>query len=150
VRRVVISCPDSDTDAEGSSLIAALINPPSHGVLTLNLDGSFTYVHDGSAFGDSFTYKAEDGNLASNLATVTLSIFQPICVGCAKTTVLDAYERQSYTYGTLVRRLNIQRDPSRLPLTEVQFNLERVAAIVRPLLEFPIEESIESAPVFVP
>jgi hypothetical protein len=25
-----------------------------------------------------------------------------------------------------------------------------VAAIVRPLLEFPMEESIESAPVFVP
>jgi len=32
----------------------------------------------------------------------------------------------------------------------VRVNLERVAAIVRPLLEFPIEESIESAPVFVP
>jgi hypothetical protein len=32
----------------------------------------------------------------------------------------------------------------------VRINLERVAAIVRPLLEFPIEESIESAPVFVP
>jgi len=32
----------------------------------------------------------------------------------------------------------------------VRINLERVAAIVRPLLEFQIEESIESAPVFLP
>jgi amino acid adenylation domain-containing protein len=46
----------------------------------------------------------------------------------AKKTMLDAYEHQEYTYGTLVRRLAIRRDPSRLPLLEVQFNLERVGA----------------------
>jgi amino acid adenylation domain-containing protein len=45
-----------------------------------------------------------------------------------KKTVLDAYEHQSYTYGTLVRKLAIPRDPSRLPLMEVQFNLERLGA----------------------
>jgi hypothetical protein len=32
----------------------------------------------------------------------------------------------------------------------VRINLERVSAIAQPLLEFPIEESVESAPVFVP
>ena len=42
--------------------------------------------------------------------------------------VLEAYEHQSYTYGTLVRKLAIPRNPSRLPLIEVQFNLERVGA----------------------
>ncbi len=40
--------------------------------------------------------------------------------------LLDAYEHQTYTYGTLVRKLAIPRNPSRLPLIEVQFNLERV------------------------
>jgi amino acid adenylation domain-containing protein len=45
-----------------------------------------------------------------------------------KRTLLDAYEHQTYTYGTLVRKLGIPRDPSRLPLIEVQFNLERVGA----------------------
>ncbi|MEA2984725.1 MAG: hypothetical protein QOD94_979, partial [Alphaproteobacteria bacterium] len=45
-----------------------------------------------------------------------------------KTTLLDAYEHQAYTYGTLVRNLAIPRDPSRQPLMEVQFNLERVGA----------------------
>jgi amino acid adenylation domain-containing protein len=43
-----------------------------------------------------------------------------------KKTLLDAYDHQSYTYGTLVRRLAMRRDPSRLPLMEVQFNLERI------------------------
>jgi amino acid adenylation domain-containing protein len=41
-------------------------------------------------------------------------------------TLLDAYDHQNYTYGRLVRKLTFQRDPSRLPLTEVQFNLERI------------------------
>ena len=40
--------------------------------------------------------------------------------------LLAAYDHQNYTYGRLVRKLTIPRDPSRLPLTEVQFNLERV------------------------
>ena len=45
-----------------------------------------------------------------------------------KRALLDAYEHQTYTYGTLVRKLGLVRDPSRLPLIEVQFNVERVGA----------------------
>ena len=45
-----------------------------------------------------------------------------------KKTLLDAYDHQSYTYGTLARKLAIPRDPSRLPLMEVQFNLERIGS----------------------
>jgi amino acid adenylation domain-containing protein len=40
--------------------------------------------------------------------------------------LLDAYDHQNYTYGRLVRKLSIPRDPGRLPLMEVQFNLEKV------------------------
>jgi len=40
--------------------------------------------------------------------------------------LLKAFEHQRYTYGTLVRKLAIPRKPSRLPLIEAQFNLERV------------------------
>jgi amino acid adenylation domain-containing protein len=43
-----------------------------------------------------------------------------------KKSLLDAYEHQTYTYGTLVRKLALRRGSSRLPLMEVQFNLERV------------------------
>ncbi len=31
-------------------------------------------------------------------------------------TVLDAYEHQNYTFGTLVRKLALPREPGRLPL----------------------------------
>lgn len=41
---------------------------------------------------------------------------------------LAAFDRQEYTFGTLVRKLAIRRDMNRLPLTELQFNLERVGA----------------------
>ncbi len=41
--------------------------------------------------------------------------------------VLDAYEHQDCTLGTIIRALDLPRDLSRLPLTDVQFNLERLA-----------------------
>ena len=40
-------------------------------------------------------------------------------------TVLDAFEHQRYTYGTLLQKLAIPRDPSRLPLVSVLFNLDQ-------------------------
>ncbi len=47
-------------------------------------------------------------------------------LGQLRQTVVDAYEHQNYTYGTLVRQLALPRDPSHLPLLDVQFNLERI------------------------
>ncbi|GGG93372.1 hypothetical protein GCM10011586_05150 [Silvibacterium dinghuense] len=43
-----------------------------------------------------------------------------------RSTLLDAYDHQDYTYGTLLRRLKIPSDPSRLPLIEFQVNVEQV------------------------
>jgi amino acid adenylation domain-containing protein len=45
--------------------------------------------------------------------------------------VLDAYEHQSYTLGTLVRKLQLAREQNRVPLAEIQFNLERLADQIR-------------------
>ncbi len=42
-----------------------------------------------------------------------------------RTTMLDAYEHQQYTFGTLLRKLPLPRDPSRLPLVSVVFNLDQ-------------------------
>ena len=43
-----------------------------------------------------------------------------------KPVVLDAYEHQHATYGSMVRALTPRREPGRLPLSEIQFNLEQV------------------------
>ncbi|HYI11937.1 MAG TPA: Ig-like domain-containing protein [Thermoanaerobaculia bacterium] len=80
----------NDTDAEGNALTAILVSGPANASsFTLNPDGTFTYVHDGSeTTSDSFTYKANDGSADSNVATVTIAITP---VNDAPVAVADAY-----------------------------------------------------------
>jgi amino acid adenylation domain-containing protein len=46
-------------------------------------------------------------------------------LGKMRRQVLDAYDHQEYTFGSLLKKLTIPRDPSRLPLVSVVFNLDR-------------------------
>ena len=65
----------NDTDVDGDSLTAVYVGGPSHGTLTLNPNGSFTYTPHAFFVGvDSFTYKAYDGHVHSNVATVTVTV----------------------------------------------------------------------------
>ncbi|TWI96354.1 amino acid adenylation domain-containing protein [Mucilaginibacter frigoritolerans] len=41
-----------------------------------------------------------------------------------KTEILDAYDHQQYTFGSLLKKLNIPRDTSRVPLVPVMFNID--------------------------
>ncbi|MBW3549723.1 MAG: amino acid adenylation domain-containing protein [Proteobacteria bacterium] len=43
----------------------------------------------------------------------------------AQAVLLDAIEHQRYTFGTLLKKLRIRRDPSRTPLVSVLFNLDQ-------------------------
>jgi hypothetical protein len=84
---------DNDTDVEDDTLEATLVSAPSHGTLTLNTDGSFTYVHDGTTSSDSFTYRAYDGTDYSNVATVTINIqlFDPVITAITVTSDSPTY-----------------------------------------------------------
>ncbi|AXY59742.1 VCBS domain-containing protein [Acinetobacter sp. WCHAc010052] len=65
----------NDSDAENNLLTAILVTGPAHGTLTLNADGTFSYVHDGSeTTSDSFTYKVNDGTVDGNTVTVQISV----------------------------------------------------------------------------
>jgi len=65
----------NDTDGEGDSLTAVLVDGPANGTLVLEADGSFLYTPDADFDGDdSFTYRAADGLLESNIATVTIAV----------------------------------------------------------------------------
>jgi VCBS repeat-containing protein len=83
----------NDTDVEGDTLavvevegaalnVGAEVTLVSGATVTLNSDGSFSYdpngafesLDDGETDTDSFTYRAGDGDLDSNLATVTITI----------------------------------------------------------------------------
>ena len=66
---------DGDSDPEGAPLTAELISGPTHGSLSLSEDGTFIYSHDGSeTTSDSFTYRANDGELDSNTVTISIAI----------------------------------------------------------------------------
>ncbi len=65
----------NDTDAESNPLTAAKVANPAHGSVTLSANGSFSYTPAANYCGsDSFTYKAYDGALYSNVATVSIAV----------------------------------------------------------------------------
>jgi VCBS repeat-containing protein len=65
----------NDSDADGNPLSASKLADPSHGTVTLNANGSFTYTPAAGFNGtDSFSYRASDGTAQSNTATVTITI----------------------------------------------------------------------------
>ncbi|NOS69719.1 MAG: tandem-95 repeat protein, partial [Verrucomicrobia bacterium] len=65
----------NDSDPDGDLLTAVLVASPTHGALTLNTNGSFTYIPDANYHGpDSFSYHANDGTTNSGIATVTLTV----------------------------------------------------------------------------
>ncbi|SEA99110.1 non-ribosomal peptide synthetase [Variovorax sp. YR216] len=57
------------------------------------------------------------------------------------TTLLDAFEHQTLTYGALLRKLSVPRDPSRLPLVNVLFNLDSGALVTSNFPEIESEQS---------
>jgi VCBS repeat-containing protein len=84
----------NDTDRDDDPLTAVVVTSPSHGTLTVNANGSFSYTPAGNFNGsDSFTYRASDGTLTSNVATVTISVTAvndaPFAAGDAFSTAED-------------------------------------------------------------
>ena len=66
----------NDSD-DGPSLSPLLQTDVFNGNLSLASDGSFSYMPDSNFHGeDSFTYKANDGQLASNTVTVTITVIE--------------------------------------------------------------------------
>jgi DNA/RNA endonuclease G (NUC1) len=66
---------DSDIDGPSLSSVYVAASGPSHGVLSLNGDGSFSYSPNPNYTGsDSFSYQAFDGSAYSNVATVMITV----------------------------------------------------------------------------
>jgi VCBS repeat-containing protein len=68
---------DTDADLPNDTLTVNTtpVSGPSHGSLTLNSDGTFSYTHDGSEnFADSFVYEVTDEVGHTDTATVSITI----------------------------------------------------------------------------
>jgi len=82
----------NDTDAEGDALTPILVTGPENGTLALGDDGSLEYAPNAGFYGtDIFTYKVNDGQADSNVATVTIKI---AAINSAPTAADDAYATQ--------------------------------------------------------
>ena len=103
----------NDTDPDNDPLTAVLVSGPSHGTLTLNADGSFTYTPNLNYNGiDSFTYKANDAELDSNVATVNITVNN-----VNRAPVLDAIGGKAVNEGQLLSFTISATDPDGDPLT---------------------------------
>jgi len=62
-------------DADGDTLTYSAVTTTTHGTLTLNTDGTFTYTPAANYNGpDSFTFRANDGQVNSEIATFNLTV----------------------------------------------------------------------------
>lgn len=71
----VLGVKQNDSDVENDPLTVSLVSNVTNGTLALNNDGSFVYSHNGGETTlDSFSYRVNDGNLNSEIATVTITV----------------------------------------------------------------------------
>ena len=65
----------NDSDIDGDSIFATLVQTTSNGTLTFFSDGNFEYCPDSNFNGtDSFSYVVSDGYLMSDTVTVTINV----------------------------------------------------------------------------
>ena len=65
----------NDSDIDGDPLTAVKVNNPTHGVVVLAADGSFSYTPNSNFTGtDTFSYKASDGQAMSSITLVTITV----------------------------------------------------------------------------
>src|SRR5919112_680356 len=93
----------NDSDPDGDTMTAQLATGPSHGTLTLNSDGAFSYTPNADYNGvDSFTYKASDGTADSNVATATITVnptgADAQCKTLASQTLGSSFNPANYTF----------------------------------------------------
>jgi len=107
----------NDSDPNPLPLTAVLVSGPTVGSLTLNPDGSFIYSPPLNYVGAaSFTYKANNGTLDSNVVTVTIDVQMQ-----APVAVADSYNAQENQVLNVPATgvLTNDNDPQGLSLTAV-------------------------------
>ena len=89
----------NDTDVEGDPLTAVKTANPTHGTLTLNANGGFTYTPAAGYEGaDLFTYVSNDGHADSAPATVNITVLPKPATTLSVTTASTAID-----YGSTYR-----------------------------------------------
>ena len=114
--------------AQGCTLFATLL--AAVGVLVGRLAGQLDLVIAVPAAGQSQLYDEVLVGHCANLLPIRVTLADHIpfsdYLRALRQTVLDGYEHQDCTLGTIVQALGLPRNTGRVPLADVQFNLERL------------------------
>ncbi|MBL8910420.1 MAG: AMP-binding protein, partial [Archangium sp.] len=114
----------------GASFFATMLG--AFTALLHRLSGQDDLVVGIPAAGQNFT--GTDGLVGHCVNTLPIRAFvdpaQPFSalLKSARTGMLDAYDHQAIAFGALLERLRLPRDPSRLPLVSVLFNVDQSVA----------------------
>lgn len=109
---------NGDADEDGDGIMAVLDTQPANGFVTLNPDGSFTYVPDPGFDGtDTFTYHANDGTDDSNTATVTIEVSGTNDAPTANDDTFGPVDEDSVLNESALGVLDNDSDPENDPLT---------------------------------
>ena len=101
----------NDSDVDGDTLFADLLEGPSHGELTLNPNGTFQYIPDPNFNGtDTFTYRTFDGNSYSNNATVNIAVQEVNDPPTAVNDLFSIKEDQTVTVDVLANDTDVDGD----------------------------------------
>ena len=85
-------------DVDGSTLTYSRVTDAANGTVTVNANGTFSYVPNANYTGpDSFTFKANDGTVDSNTATYSITV---TAVNDAPVTTLSADNDLAVSEGT--------------------------------------------------
>ncbi len=106
----------NDTDVENDPLTAVLVDAPQHGTATLNADGTFSYTPEADFNGtDSFSYKANDGQADSGVATVAITVNPvndpPVAADASYSTSADTPLTVDAAGGVLANATDVDGDP---------------------------------------
>ncbi|PKM14866.1 MAG: non-ribosomal peptide synthetase [Gammaproteobacteria bacterium HGW-Gammaproteobacteria-2] len=115
---------------QGASLFATLL--AGFATVLARLGGHDDVVIGIPAAGQSVDDHGDVVGHCVNLLTLRCQI-EPtqsfgMLLGATQNTLLDALDHQRYTYGELLKKLRVSRDPSRLPLVSVMFNIDQALA----------------------
>src|SRR5581483_7520034 len=107
----VLNASVSASDVDGDSLTYTVVSGPANGGLVFNANGTYAYTPAANYNGpDSFTFKANDGHLDSNTATVTLTVNPVNDLPVANADVLTTAEDTAGT-GTLTGSDPVEGSP---------------------------------------
>ena len=101
----------NDTDADGDPLTAALKTQAAHGAVSLNPDGSFTYIPTANYSGaDGFTYTVNDG-ANTRTGTVTIKVNPVNDLPTAQNDTATVNEDSPTVIAALGNDTDVDKDP---------------------------------------